>query len=152
MTITSQFAQITTIMAAKFKFKLNPQVQLLFNLYIHVIDIWWLTNCRDFWWCKKNLISLVCSGPWEKEKLNFDFFDPSSFSTIYYLPVLILLNVLINVPEIPFCWAVQARYKQKYANLDPERKPSENVNTLQEAFPIMKRSLFGTDQILLKVT
>ena len=63
MTITSQFAQITTIMAAKFKFKLNPQVQLLFNLYIHVIDIWWLTNCRDFWWCKKNLISLVCSGP-----------------------------------------------------------------------------------------
>ena len=43
MTITSQFAQTTTIMAAKFKFKfkLNPQVQLLFNFYIHVIDIWW---------------------------------------------------------------------------------------------------------------
>ena len=44
------------------------------------------------------------------------------------------------------------RYKQKYANRDPERKPSENVNTLQEAFPIMTLSLFGTDQILLKVT
>ena len=47
MTITTQFAQNTTIMASKFKFKLNPQVQLLFNLYIHVIDIWWATNCRD---------------------------------------------------------------------------------------------------------
>ena len=38
----------------KFTSKLNPQVQLLFNLYIHASDIWWLTNCRDFWWCKKN--------------------------------------------------------------------------------------------------
>ena len=38
MMITSQFAQITTIMAPKFKFKLNPQVQLLFNLYIYVTE------------------------------------------------------------------------------------------------------------------
>ena len=38
MTISSQIAQITTIMSPKFKFKLNPQVQLLFNLYIYVTE------------------------------------------------------------------------------------------------------------------
>ena len=54
--------------------------------------------------------------------------------------------------KFPFDVQCQTRYKQKYANRDPERKPSENVNTLQEAFRIMKPSLFGTDQILLKVT
>ena len=38
MTITSQIAQITTIMVPNFKFKLNPQVQPLFNLYIYVTE------------------------------------------------------------------------------------------------------------------
>ena len=38
----------------------------------------------------------------------------------------------------------KTRYKQKYANRDPEQKPSKKVNTLQEAFPIMTYSLFGT--------
>ena len=52
MTISTQYAQDATIMAPKFTPKLNPQVQVLLNLYIHVTDIWWLTNCRDFWWCK----------------------------------------------------------------------------------------------------
>lgn len=52
----------TTIMALKFTFNLNLQIQVLLNLCIHVTDIWWLTNiflfftapaidkfCRDFW-------------------------------------------------------------------------------------------------------
>ena len=50
--------------------------------------------------------------------------------------------------KFPFVVQCKTRYKQKY----PERKPSENVNTLQEAFPIMTPSLFGTDQILLTDT
>ena len=54
--------------------------------------------------------------------------------------------------KFPFVVQCKTRYKQKYANRDPERKPSENVNTLQEAFPIMTPSLFGTDQILLTDT
>ena len=54
--------------------------------------------------------------------------------------------------KLPFVVQCKTQYKQKYANRDPERKPSENVNTLQEAFLIMTLSLFGTDQILLKVT
>ena len=54
--------------------------------------------------------------------------------------------------KFPFAVQRKTRYKQKYANRDPKRKPSENVNTLQEAFPIMTPSLFGTDQILLTVT
>ena len=109
MTITSQIAQITTIMAPKFKFKLNPQVQLLFNLYIYVTEFGGWQTVETFGGAK-NLISLVYSGPWEREKLAFDFFDPSSLSTIHYLPVwwiLILLSVLINVSEVPFCCAVQ---------------------------------------------
>ena len=47
----------TTIMALKFTFNLNLQIQVLLNLCIHVTDIWWLTNCRDFWWCKKNSLA-----------------------------------------------------------------------------------------------
>ena len=52
----------TTMMALKFTFNLNLQIQVLLNLCIHVTDIWWLTNiflffnapvidkfCRDFW-------------------------------------------------------------------------------------------------------
>ena len=54
--------------------------------------------------------------------------------------------------KFPFVVQCKTRYKQKYANRDPERKPSENVNTLQEAFPIMTPSLFGTDQIILTDT
>ena len=54
--------------------------------------------------------------------------------------------------KFPFVVQCKTRYKQKYANRDPERKLSENVNTLQEAFPTMKPSLSGTDQILLKAT
>ena len=74
---------------------------------------------------QKNLISVVYSGPWEKEKLNFDFFDPSSLLTIHYLPVwwiLILLNVSINVPEIPFCCAVQDAVWTKICKSRSRRK------------------------------
>ena len=36
------------IIAPKFTFKLNLQVQILLNLYIHAIDIGWLTNILLF--------------------------------------------------------------------------------------------------------
>lgn len=54
MTSTSMSTQDTqnaNVMAPKFTFKLNPQVQLPLNLYIHVIDIWWLKNIFHAFQC-----------------------------------------------------------------------------------------------------
>ena len=77
-----------------------------------VNTLWQCVNhlMSRFLMMQKNLISPVCPDPREKEKLNFDFFDPSSLTTILYLPVrwiLLLLNVLLNVPEISFSCAKQ---------------------------------------------
>ena len=72
MTISTQYAQDATIMAPKFTPKLNPQVQVLLNLYIHVTDIWWLTNCRDFWWCK-TILPAQCVWALEEGKTKFRF-------------------------------------------------------------------------------
>ena len=46
--------------------------------------------------------------------------------------------------KFPLVVQCRTRYKQKYANRDPERKPSENANTFLEAFPIMTPPLFCT--------
>lgn len=49
--MSTQDTQNANFMAPKFTFKLNPQVQLPLNLYIHVIDIWWLTNIFHAFQC-----------------------------------------------------------------------------------------------------
>ena len=91
------------IIAPKFTFKLNLQVQILLNLYIHAIDIGWLTNVLLFF-SALQLSNLKFVSP----------VRPGSNSIHFLFPLRFLASGVLSYYHIPSCnvfshWRIYVR-------------------------------------------